>query len=289
MKAQSKYILVDGVRTHYFDAGEGPPVVLLHSGEFGGCAELSWEFNFEELSHQFRVIAPDFLGFGRTDKLRDFVSHGTRMIEHMSRFLETMCIDEADFIGNSMSGRFLCRVASQHPMVWPIRRMVVASGGGFEPDNAARRTLQDYDASMESMRSILKVLFHNPKWYEDETYVQRRYDLSLMPGAWEVAAAARFKSPAVPPRPQFGRPDRIPYESITVPVLYAAGDQDALLLPGYANELAERTPKGEVLWFERCGHCPNIENPDQFNRAVTEFFTRTMESEEVEADAKPLA
>ena len=41
----SRYINVDGIRTHYFEAGKGPTVVFLHSGEFGGCAELSWEFN----------------------------------------------------------------------------------------------------------------------------------------------------------------------------------------------------------------------------------------------------
>ena len=71
----SRYVMVDGVRTHYLEAGDGPAVVLLHSGEFGGCAELSWEFNIVALAGHFRVLAPDWLGFGRTDKLFDF-AHG---------------------------------------------------------------------------------------------------------------------------------------------------------------------------------------------------------------------
>lgn len=56
---ESKFADVEGMRTHYLEAGEGFPVVLLHSGEFGGCAELSWEFNLPALAEHFRVIAPD--------------------------------------------------------------------------------------------------------------------------------------------------------------------------------------------------------------------------------------
>lgn len=278
MDVRSRYISVGGIRTHYLEAGEGPVVVLLHSGEFGGCAELSWEFNIGPLSRHFRVIAPDFLGFGRTDKLRDFISHSARMIEHMAQFLRAMCIESADFVGNSMSGRLLCRVASMDHPVWPIRRMVVASGAGFEPDNEERRILQNYDCTRESMKKVLEVLFYDRRWANDEAYLERRYQLSLLPGAWEVAAAARFRSPAAPPRPQFGRPDKIEYEKIKVPVLFVAGKEDRLLPPGYTKELVQRTPYAEELVIDECAHCPNIEKPDVFNAAVIEFFTKPIET-----------
>lgn len=274
MSVRSRYVMVEGVRTHYLDAGEGPTLVLLHAGEFGGCAEISWEFNIEALSKHFRVLAPDMVGFGRTEKLRDFGSHGARMIRHVTKFLEVMCVEEADFIGNSVSGRFLCRVAARPDPEWPIRKMICVSGGGFEPDNEARHILQDYDASRESMQKILRVLFRDPKWSEDPAYLERRYELSLLPGAWEVAAASRFKSPVTPERPMFGRPDRTPYEAITVPTLFVAGDKDELLVANYWEELAKRTPKGEAVFYPDCGHCPHIERADDFNRVATEFLLR---------------
>ena len=67
---ESKFVLVDGMRTHYFEGGRGPAVVLLHSGEFGGCAELSWEFSLPALAEHFHVIAPDWLGFGESASRR---------------------------------------------------------------------------------------------------------------------------------------------------------------------------------------------------------------------------
>ena len=62
---RGRYVEVDGMRTHYLEAGDGPAVVLFHSGEFGGGAETSWEYLIPALARHFRVIAPDWLGFGK--------------------------------------------------------------------------------------------------------------------------------------------------------------------------------------------------------------------------------
>jgi pimeloyl-ACP methyl ester carboxylesterase len=268
---QSKYVMVDGVRTHYLEAGSGPHLILLHSGEFGACAEMSWEFNIEAFAKHFHVLAPDFVGFGRSDKLRDFGGHGARMLRHITRFLEVMCITEADFVANSIAGRFLCRVASADQPIWPIRRMVCISGAGVEPANEARAALQSYDASREGMRAILQALFQQERWWTDEDYLTRRHELSLLPGAWEVAAAARFKSPAVPPRDYYGKADMTAYANIRVPTLYVAGAQDRLIEAGW-EKVALQTPRGESLVFDQCGHCANIECADRFNGAALDFL-----------------
>lgn len=116
---QSRFITVEGINTHYLEAGAGPTLVLLHSGEFGGCAELSWEFNIAALAEHFHVIAPDWLGFGGTDKLYDFIAGHRRMLQHMVGFLAAMNINEADFLGNSMGGTFLARVAASEQPIFP--------------------------------------------------------------------------------------------------------------------------------------------------------------------------
>lgn len=270
---ESRFIDVGGIRTHYLEAGEGPTVILLHSGEFGGCAELSWEHNIPALARRFHVVAPDWLGFGKTDKLYDFAQGHRRMLTHMVRFLETLGIAEADFIGNSMGGSFLCRVAASDQPIFPIRRMVLASGGGFAPDNPARRALLEYDCTRDAMRAILQAVFHDPAWAQDESYIERRHALTLEPGVWECAAAARFRSPAMAPPKEFGKADDTAYEKVSVPTLIVAGANDQLRLPGYADELHKRIVGSQLLVFDNCGHCPNIERADDFNTAVIDFLT----------------
>jgi pimeloyl-ACP methyl ester carboxylesterase len=258
---RSRFIEIDGMRTHYLEAGEGPPVVLLHSGEFGGCAELSWEYLIPELSQHFRIIAPDWLGFGRTAKVHDFEGKRARMMSHLLRFIQTLALEGAHFVGNSMGATFLLGMAAERPCRLPIRRLVAISGGGFMPDNEHRRSLLSYDGSSLAMVALLKAIFEDPVWYTDETYVERRRQLSLLPGAWESVAAARFKSPVTETRSEFGQADQIPYADIAVPTLLIAGAKDRLREPGYAAPVAAKIADGRHVVLPDSGHCPQIENP----------------------------
>jgi pimeloyl-ACP methyl ester carboxylesterase len=272
---ESRYVDVDGIRTHYLEAGRGPTVVLLHSGEFGGAAEISWEFLIPALAPHFHVLAPDWLGFGRTDKVYDFTNPRGRVYRHMSRFCEVMGIGVADFIGNSMGGSNLARIAAERPVILPIRSLVLASGGGFTPETPARKTLLAYDGTAEAMRALLHAMLFDPKWGDDPAYVARRQEFALMPGAYECAAAPRLKLPAAAAKGSgFGTPDATRYEDIAVPTLIVAGAQDRLREPGYAPKLAARVPDCEIHVLENCGHCPNIEIADRFNELVLRFLRR---------------
>ncbi|HYK81371.1 MAG TPA: alpha/beta fold hydrolase, partial [Micropepsaceae bacterium] len=127
---ESKFVLVEGMRTHYLEGGRGVPVVLLHSGEFGASAELSWEFTLPALAEHFHVIAPDWLGFGESAKLFSFDDMRTLRVHHIAAFLKTLGITSAHFIGNSMGGGMLANVAAMDRPCWPIERMILASAGG---------------------------------------------------------------------------------------------------------------------------------------------------------------
>lgn len=272
----SNTIDVDGIRTHYLEAGEGPTVVLLHSGEYGGCAEISWEYTIPALAPAFRVIAPDWLGFGRTDKVFDFGDARTRVFGHMRRFIEVMGITEADFIGNSMGGSNLVRVIAQHPMIFPVRSAVLCSGGGFTPETEQRKVLLAYDGTHEAMSALVKAMLHDPKWGEDDAYIARRQEFATMKGAWECQSAPRFRSPAAEKAggSGFGAPDTTPYEDIKVPTLVVAGANDPLREPGYAPALAARIPGAELVVYDGCGHCPNIEMAEAFNAVTLTFLRR---------------
>lgn len=269
-----KYIDVDGIRTHYLEAGSGETVVLLHSGEYGGAAEISWEYTLPALAAHFHVVAPDWLGFGRTDKIYDFANPRARVFGHMRRFIETLGIRRADFIGNSMGGSNLVAIAAEAAPILPLRSIVLCSGGGFTPLTPERKVLLAYDGTAAAMSAVLKAMLHDPKWGDDDAYVARRQALATMPGAWECASAARLRPPSAEPPAAFGRPDSIPYESVKVPTLIVAGAEDRLREPGYANALSARISGSEVHVFERCGHCPNIEMYERFNELVIRFLKR---------------
>jgi pimeloyl-ACP methyl ester carboxylesterase len=270
----SRYVEIDGIRTHYLEAGSGPAVVLLHSGEYGGAAEVSWEFTIPALTRDFHVIAPDWLGFGRTDKIYDFCDPRARVYKHLQRFIELIGVESAHFMGNSMGASNLLHIAAELPSILPMRSIVIASGGGSMPLTPARRTLLAYDGSLAAMQAIVRAMMYDEKWANDDVYIARRQALALMPGAWECASAARLHIPTAEPNAAFGKPDTIPYEAIRVPALIVAGAEDPLREPGYAHNIAARIVGSEIHVFEKCGHCPHIEYADLFNEIAIRFMQK---------------
>jgi len=267
---ESKFVLVEGMRTHYLEGGRGVPVVLLHSGEFGASAELSWEFTLPALAEHFHVIAPDWLGFGESAKLFSFDDMRTLRVHHIAAFLKTLGITSAHFIGNSMGGGMLANVAAMDRPCWPIERMILASAGGFAPVNEARKLLNSYDGTRDHMRRILETTLISSPLRSDEAYLERRHRLSLVPGSWECTAAARFRRPGV----KTGEKEEIDYRAILRPTLIVAGAKDPLREPGYAEKLQKEIAGSELVVFPEAGHFPHIDAPERFNVIAIDFLSR---------------
>ncbi len=272
MSHRHRSITVDGLPTHFLEAGDGQPVVLLHGGEFGVDAEIAWEKVIPALAKRYRVLAPDMLGFGGSAKVVDFTDGRGMRIRHIARFCELLGISSAHFIGNSMGGINLLTDLTSDTPVLPVRSAVAICGGGDIQKNAHTAALYDYDATVDAMRAIVAALFLDPAYPADENYVRRRYESSIAPGAWESLAAARFRRPGLdaPAMPSSKRA----YERITVPVLLVEGAGDKLLPAGWAAEIAGQIPGARFAVVDAAGHCPQIEQPEALTDLVLEFLAR---------------
>jgi pimeloyl-ACP methyl ester carboxylesterase len=174
----SRFVVAGDIKTHFLEAGSGFPVVLLHSGEFGGGADLSWEFTIVPPAEYFRVIVPDWAGFGKTEKVFSLDDMWAVRIRHITAFLQVLGLESAHFIGDSMGGTPLLHVLASTPCPWPVKKVAIVSGGGSIPENAARETLNSYDGSLDHIRPIVDTMFMNPQVRADSAYIERRHKLS---------------------------------------------------------------------------------------------------------------
>ncbi|HWF68694.1 MAG TPA: alpha/beta fold hydrolase [Mycobacterium sp.] len=270
MEFRRKTVVVDGLLTSYLEAGTDDPVILLHGGEFGASAEIGWEHTIPALAARYRVLAPDMLGFGQSAKVIDFNDGRGMRIRHIARFCDELGVDAPHFIGNSMGAINLLTGATSDSPVLSMRSMVAICGGGEIQRNQHMEALYDYDATVPAMRRIVEALFHDPSYPADDDYVQRRFESSIAPGAWEALAAARFRRPgaAPPPTPSSKRA----YERVSVPTLVVEGGCDKLLPPGWAKEIADQIPGGRSAVVEAAGHCPQIEQAAIVNELLLEFL-----------------
>ncbi|AEY85379.1 hydrolase, alpha/beta fold family protein [Streptomyces hygroscopicus subsp. jinggangensis 5008] len=195
----------------------------------------------------------------------------------MAATIEALSLGPAAFVGNSMGGTYLARDLAEGGRHFHAVAAVVVSGGGFVPDNEARRAIQDYDLTEEGMARILRTIMYSSRLADDPDYVRWRHRLSLTPGAWQCAASARLRPPitgADKSGPGFGRADDTLYENITVPTLVVAGADYPLRRPGYAEEVAARIPDAELLVYPECGHMPNLEHPTRFGADLLSYLAR---------------
>jgi pimeloyl-ACP methyl ester carboxylesterase len=271
--AVSRFADVDGVRTHYLEAGSGAgaPLVLLHGGAWGECAATAWPAVIDVLASGRHVIAPDWLGFGETDKIVDFADRAGRMISHLGRLLDLLGVGRADVAGLSMGGSHLLRDQASDEPVLQVRRMILVSAGGPPVSGQALAALMDFDGTAESMRNQIRLAFADPAWALREDVVASRLAAARLPGAYEVFGSLRLRAPGALP-PPLGDPVR--YDRIRVPVLVTAGSADRLKPTGFAREVASRLPDARLVMFEGCGHCPQLEAADAWNDAAAAFLDK---------------
>ncbi|KHO24101.1 alpha/beta fold hydrolase [Mycolicibacterium setense] len=268
---ERRNVEIDGLATSYLEAGQGDAVVLLHGGEFGVGAELGWERVIDTLAERYRVLAPDMLGFGESAKVIDFNDGRGMRIRHIARFCAELGVVQAHFVGNSMGAINLLVDATSDAPRLPARSLTAICGGGEIQRNEHSAALYDYDATPAGMRRIVTALFADPAYPADEAYVQRRYESSIAPGAWESLAAARFRRPGLQP-PAMPSSQRA-YDRIGVPAMIIEGDRDKLLPSGWAAEIAGQIAGARSAVIPDAGHCPQIEQPAALTAVLLDFLS----------------
>lgn len=129
-----KWVEVEGVRTRYFEAGEGETLVLVHGGQFGddsgGANAEDFDRNFSALASRFRVISVDRLGQGYTDNPPEGVEWSMASVcRHFAGFLRAIGGGPFHLIGHSRGGYVVCRTTLDHPDLVTSCVMIDSSTG----------------------------------------------------------------------------------------------------------------------------------------------------------------
>jgi len=267
---EDRTLIVGDIKTHFLEAGQGPDVVLLHGGEYGASAEITWRRNLEGLSRQFHVVAPDILGWGRTDKLYSFSDPAGFRIKHLQRFLEAIGVGKAYFVGNSAGGGLILRAAVRQPPPFQIQKMVTICGNASVFKTNAQADLENYTPSLDNMKKIVALLYHDAKWQSDAN-VRERYESSILPGAWEALSAARLRSPLHQTRStteEFVKQ----LSALTIPLLIMSCEHDPANQHGWDVNFQKIVPGSRVHRFKHSAHEPQIEETEEFNRVLMEFL-----------------
>jgi pimeloyl-ACP methyl ester carboxylesterase len=272
---EDRYIKISNINTRFWSAGEnGTPVILVHG--LGGSIE-NWVYNIEPLAGQHRVYALDLKGFGRTDKT-PVLRKLEELVQFLRDFMEVQHIDKASLVGNSLGGGLVLSFAYLYPE--KIDKIVLVGNAGMGREVMIDLKLVSIPVigelfagvSRKRIAGLWRNIVFDPSLVTDEL-VEQTFELATLPGACKALLATLRAGISI--RGQRGYLVRQLLDNIggiTAPVLVFWGRQDRIIPVSHARIAAAKIPNARVEIFENCGHMPQLEYPDKFNKLVLEFL-----------------
>lgn len=254
--------------TNVHDVGSGAPVLLIHGSGPGVSAWANWRLVIPALAKARRVIAPDMVGFGYTDRPAGIEYGMDTWVQQALDLLDALGLEQVDLVGNSFGGALAMALAIRAPQ--RVRRLVLMGSVGvpFEITEGLD-AVWGYQPSFEAMRSIMDYFAWSRELVSDEL-AELRYQASIRPG-FQESFAAMFPAPrqrwvdAMTSREADIR--ALPHETLIV-----HGREDKVIPLSNSLTLADWIPNAQLHVFGHCGHWTQIEHNARFNRLVGDFL-----------------
>ena len=114
-RATAEDFVSKGVKLRYVVEGQGPPVVLIHGLTLDVESQWADPGIIKALAQDYRVIALDCRGHGKSDKPHEAAAYGMEMVEDVCRLLDHLQIKKAHIIGYSLGGSIALKLLTSHP------------------------------------------------------------------------------------------------------------------------------------------------------------------------------
>ncbi len=286
---EPRWIDVDGVRTRYFEAGDGPCLVFIHGGQVGdhagGESAQDWDLNFTELSRRFRVIAIDRLGQGHTElPLRDEYYTMAASVKHAAALLKKLERGPYHLVGHSRGGYVASRIALDYP--WLVESCIVVDSASAAPGEGRNDIVFACNPhprhSLESSRYVYENYSYSKSAATDD-WLAMKQKIADLPKNHKATSkmldegqlASRFLPNLVDDRDEMFR--MIESDGFRRPVLLIWGynDPTAPLSMGlrYYHMMQKMQPRTQMHIFNQAGHFSFRERAEEFNRVVAGFVT----------------
>ncbi len=255
------------------EEGTGPTVVLIHG--FGVSAE-TWRRNIPALASKCRVLAPDLVGHGKSDRPEDAPYSIQYYVNCIKAFLKLVEAQKPILIGHSMGGLIAIHLTLQDAAKETAALVLEDSAGlGGGPSFWMRMAFLNYllrmnllGANEDRVRGWLKRGFYDDASKISDESVKRAL------GSWKDAGYRRIQRKTAMGLRKDERGVSWLIEEISVPTLILWGEKDKQIPAKIAYHAAKRIKNSKVEVLPNCGHAPHGECYEEFNTRVLAFLDK---------------
>jgi len=254
---------ITGATLHFIEKGAGQPLVLLH----GFPLDLRmWTAQIDDLSSRWRVIAPDFRGFGRSPISGSFTVPS--LAEDIHEFLQSIGALPCVLAGLSMGGYVAMNYARQFAA--ELRGLILVDTKDAA-DNADQR--ENRNRMIEVVRSkgspaIADLMLG--KLLAPDTVSHRPEQVKTLRDIMEACPALTIEHALAALRDRPDMTDELP--KIAMATLIIVGEADAITPVAVAEAMHKRIAGSQLAIIPGAGHMSPMEQPSLVNRAMRQFL-----------------
>jgi 2-hydroxymuconate-semialdehyde hydrolase len=263
-----KRVLTGAFESNVHDVGSGDPVLLIHGSGPGVSGWANWRLVLPTLARKNRVVVPDMVGFGYTDRPANMHYDMHTWVQQALDLMDSLEIERADVVGNSFGGALALALAIRAPH--RVRRLVLMGSVGVPFQiTPGLDAVWGYEPSFDNMRSIMDLFAYSRDRVTDEL-AQLRYEASARPGVQE-SYASMFPAPRQQWVDSMASAEAdiraLPHETLII-----HGREDKIIPLETSLTLSQWIPNMQLHVYGHCGHWTQIEHSDRFSRLVSDFF-----------------
>ncbi len=233
---------------HEYGARHDPPLVLIHgSGQTGASA---WKSVVKGLAKNFRVIAPDLRGHGKTLDPKSAYSFQL-LANDLAEFMRVLKIAPAFFVGHSNGGNIALVLTKEHPRL--VKKVVVMAGNAFVSDDLKRYAKSKWSERISTAWGKELAKLHDAVRYDG--YWRELMDRT----GYEIARAPNYSASDL--------------AKIKTPVFVIQGARDEVNAPSHHAEfMAANLPHARLWLASKTGHSVHEERSEEWVKRVTKFL-----------------
>lgn len=257
-----KWATVYGQKIHYLEAGSGPVVILLHG--LGGDVS-NWAPTIGPLSQRYRVIVPDQIGFGKSDKPLINYRVAT-LVDFLDAFYKQVGVTKASLVGNSLGGWTVAAYALAHPE--KVDRLVLVDAAGFAiTGDLDPRVLNGLNPSTrDAIKQVMGLVFYNKELFASDAAVDAFLTRKMSAG--DGYTIQRFIDSIVRGEDVLDKK----LSAVKQPTLIIWGREDGLTPLAMGERFNKEIAGSHLLVIEKCGHVPQLEKSAEFNAGLLKFL-----------------
>ena len=272
---EDRWVTASGLRTRYWDVGNGEPLILLHG--IGAHAGF-WRASIPRLSQDYRVIVPDICGSGRSE-IPPEISRAM-FSGWLAHFIDAVGAAPANLVASSMGGGIALAMSLDYPR--QVRSLVLLATLGLGTKLGVTFRLMSIPIIGELLvpvdakgirRELLRITKGDQWLWEGlvketeelaHNVESRQFFFKLLRWGVSVFGGVRARASV-----------DSELSDIDVPVQLIWGRQDTVFPLAVAHSAVERIPDAELVVLENCGHMPHLERPEELTQCVIQFLAST--------------